>query len=213
MHAKSGFLARHPLAVTSTGTNLAIECHGIFHHYPRETCSDILQKDAILITQFLLKTFDHLYFDTGSQKFFDALTGNERIKIAQANDHSTNPMLDNGIGTRRLMAVVTTRFQRHIHSSTLAIGTTSNSILKSISFGMQVAITLVITLGNHLAITHNECPHKRIGIHCTLSLLGQCHGFSHQHNIVGSYHNSSPMDEIRRKDNTFSANSQEKKDF
>ena len=188
MHTQSCLFARHPFAVTPAGADLAIKCHGIFHHNPRHTRGDILQEDTILIAQLLLKTICHLHFDTGSHQLFDALTGNKRIRVAQTHNHSTDVMFDDGIGARRLMAMMTTRLKGHIHRRTLAIHSTPGCILKRISFGMQIAITLVITLGNDFSIAHNECTHKRIGIYCALALLSECHGFAHQHNIVGCYH-------------------------
>jgi hypothetical protein len=119
----------------------------------------------------------------------DALACHKRIRVEQADHYATDAVLDDGLGARRLMAVVATGFEGDVHRGSGAVNATRIGIAEGVAFGMEVTIAGVIAIGHNLTSAHNDSADQRIGVDTPFATLSQRHRLTQKVYIFSIDHN------------------------
>ena len=93
--------------------DLPIQSHGVFEHYERPPCLDIVEKHLVQLVTGLLK-HPLLHLDARPSKRLQPFACNQRVGIGGTDHHPPDARFQNGVHAGRLLPLVATGFQRHI---------------------------------------------------------------------------------------------------
>ena len=155
LHPLSCLCSGNPFAFSIVTCNLSICCHSIFHNNIRRLVCNIMKEYRIQgITFFFQDMCFYLYpCFTQNRNSFSCY---KSIWVIRAYIHFLNPMFYNGLCTRWLFSIMTTRFQCYIHFCTFCI---LCCVGKCVSFCMKVTIFCMISFSYYFAIFYDYCSY------------------------------------------------------
>ena len=97
-----------------------VDCCRQLQNNKRPTGATMMQIRAQL-TFDTSSTNTHIDFDPGGTESFDPLTSHQRVRVGQGDNNPGDSSVDDGLGTRPGLALVTTWLERGVHGRTAGI--------------------------------------------------------------------------------------------
>ena len=113
-----GRLSGDPSRISCIGGDLAVQCHGVFHHYIGGLRPDIVKKDIVdPVALFLQDTLRDLHAVFPEDA--DSFTADQRVGISAPNHDTPDPGLQDRFRAGGLAPMVTARLQGDINRRAL----------------------------------------------------------------------------------------------
>jgi hypothetical protein len=114
--------------------------------------------------------------DTGLTKSLNAPSGNQGVWVGHANNNTTDAGGNDGISAWGSLAVMSAWFERNIHCG---IGGDTLELAKSMNLGMRATEGIMPSLGDDLAIMHDDAAHTRIRCYASRTPTSKLEGMVH----------------------------------
>jgi hypothetical protein len=178
---------RNPLTFAILQSSTTIQTSGDLHAHPWSAMLHTVQETTIHLARFIGQ-YTELNLNTRCTQPRQTLPCHQRVRVFNGNHYARYTGGDERISARRCTTVMTTRLERDIHCGSAYIHTLLLGMMQRMRLRMGEACGLGMSLGQDIALAHDDAAHPGIGGRAIERLGGLRQGSAHAIGIVENFH-------------------------